>query len=185
MISRCPIPDDRYILRQPNTHRLNVEGKNADQGYCQERLPSRIRQPPGRRRRKLAAQNVNLKNKTFMNIVARSLLRITAKWIAAGAISAAFLGSTQIALAEGDLAAGRKKSETCLGCHASPNAENTYPMYRVPKVGGQHPEYIAAALKAYRDGTRPHMTMRANAASLSDEDIADIAAFFATVNEEG
>ena len=82
--------------------------------------------------------------------------------------------------AEGDPESGRMKAETCLGCHAAPNIENTYPMYRVPKVGGQHADYIVLALKAYRDGQRPHMTMQANAAGLSDQDIDDIAAFFAS-----
>ena len=86
----------------------------------------------------------------------------------------------QPVFAEGDAVAGRMKSDTCLGCHASPNIENVYPMYRVPKVGGQHAEYIMAALKAYRDGLRPHMTMQANASSLSDQDIEDIAAFFSS-----
>jgi len=52
----------------------------------------------------------------------------------------------------------------------------------VPKIGGQHEQYLIAALKAYRDKTRSHSTMHANAASLSDEDIADIAAYFASVN---
>ena len=100
-------------------------------------------------------------------------------------IAGLLLASTQIAIAEGDPVAGRKKSETCLGCHAAPNFENTYPMYRVPKVGGQHPEYLTAALKAYRDGLRSHKTMQANASNLSDQDIADIAAYFSSVNEEG
>lgn len=81
--------------------------------------------------------------------------------------------------ADGDAAEGRKKAETCLGCHAAINIENAYPMYRVPKVAGQHPEYIVAALNAYRSGERPHKTMQANAANLTDEDIADIAAYFA------
>lgn len=94
-------------------------------------------------------------------------------------ISAAAIGST-VVLAEGDAAVGRKKAETCLGCHSIPNLENTYPMYRVPKVAGQHADYIESALKAYKDGTRPHKTMRANAMNLSDEDIADIAAYFSS-----
>ena len=87
----------------------------------------------------------------------------------------------QSAFAEGDAAAGRIKAETCLGCHAVPNLENTYPMYRVPKVGGQDPAYIVVALKAYKNEQRPHKTMQANAASLSDQDMEDIAAFFASV----
>ena len=90
------------------------------------------------------------------------------------------LGTTAL-YADGDTAVGRLKAETCLGCHASPNAENTYPMYRVPKVGGQDATYIAAALNAYKSGARPHKTMQANAESLSDEDIADIAAYFSSL----
>lgn len=84
-----------------------------------------------------------------------------------------------LALAEGDAAAGRKAAETCLGCHAIDGYFNVYPTYHVPKVGGQSAAYIEAALKAYRDGGRKHETMNANAANLSDEDIANIAAYFA------
>ncbi len=88
------------------------------------------------------------------------------------------LGSFQLASAA-DTAAGQIKSETCLGCHGIPNYSNTYPTYKVPKLGGQHASYLESALKAYREGTRNHNTMHANAENLSDEDIADIAAFFA------
>ena len=83
------------------------------------------------------------------------------------------------ALSEGDAEAGRRKAETCLGCHASPTAHNVYPTYRIPKVGGQHAAYIVSALKDYRNGVRPHPTMHANAWNLSDQDIEDIAAYFA------
>ena len=82
------------------------------------------------------------------------------------------------AAAQGNAEEGRQKAETCLGCHAAINIENTYPMYRVPKVAGQHADYIESALKAYRSGERAHKTMQANAANLTDEDIADIAAYF-------
>ncbi len=87
--------------------------------------------------------------------------------------------AAQPALSEGDPVAGRLKAETCLGCHAAPTAQNIYPTYRVPKVGGQHAAYIISSLKDYRDGKRPHRTMHANAWSLSDQDIEDIAAYFA------
>ena len=73
--------------------------------------------------------------------------------------------------------AGRVKFQTCLGCHGIPGYKNTYPTYTVPRVGGQHPEYIVAALKAYKNGERSHKTMVAQAASLSEEDMADIAAY--------
>lgn len=85
--------------------------------------------------------------------------------------------------AEGDPKTGRVKAEGCLGCHGIEGYRNAYPSYRVPKVGGQSETYIIAALKAYRSGQRSHPTMRAQGADLSDEDIADIAAYFA--NTEG
>lgn len=84
------------------------------------------------------------------------------------------------ALAEGDLVAGRAKAEACLGCHGIEGYRNAYPSYRVPKIGGQSESYLIAALKAYRSGDRSHPTMRAQGASLSDEDIADLATYFAT-----
>lgn len=83
------------------------------------------------------------------------------------------------ALAEGDVEAGRVKANTCMGCHGIPFYNNAYPTYRVPKIGGMSAAYISAALKAYRSGERPHATMHSQAASMSDQDIADIAAFIA------
>ncbi|MDQ2696104.1 MAG: c-type cytochrome [Pseudomonadota bacterium] len=80
-------------------------------------------------------------------------------------------------LAAGDAAAGQYKFSTCTGCHSIPGYTNVYPTYHVPKLGGQHAGYIAAALNAYKIGDRPHPTMQANAANLSDEDMADIAAY--------
>lgn len=82
-----------------------------------------------------------------------------------------------VAAAEGDPAAGRAKAQTCLGCHAVPGYTNVYPSYHVPKLAGQRPEYIVSALKAYRQGDRPHPTMQANASNLSEQDMADIAAY--------
>lgn len=82
----------------------------------------------------------------------------------------------------GDPEVGRDKAETCLGCHGIPNYVNTYPTYHVPKIGGQHEAYLVAALQAYRDKQRSHDTMHANASSLSDEDIADIAAYLSSLN---
>ena len=91
---------------------------------------------------------------------------------------------TAPAFAAGDSEAGRLKANTCMGCHGIPGYTNAYPTYRVPKVAGQSADYLAAALKAYKSGERPHLTMRAQSASLSDQDIADIAAFLATVGEK-
>lgn len=79
--------------------------------------------------------------------------------------------------AAGDAAAGRNKFYTCTGCHAIPGYTTMYPTYHVPKLGGQHAEYIVAALNAYKKGDRQHPTMQANAATLGEQDIANIAAY--------
>lgn len=88
---------------------------------------------------------------------------------------------TGVALAAGDPVAGKAKFATCAGCHAIPGYTNVYPTYHVPRLGGQHPEYIVAALKAYQAGERQHPTMHANASPLSDQDQQDIAAYLAGV----
>jgi cytochrome c553 len=79
---------------------------------------------------------------------------------------------------EGDAKRGAVLAETCKGCHGVPGSHNAYPSYYVPKLGGQNADYIEIALQGYRRGTRSHPTMQAQASSLSDQDIADIAAFF-------
>jgi cytochrome c553 len=95
------------------------------------------------------------------------------------AVAAVCLYAGPTFAAPGNADDGRKKAATCMGCHGSPGLKNAYPGYKVPKLGGQHPEYIAAALKAYKDGQRSHPTMKAQAADLTDQDMANIAAYFA------
>lgn len=73
---------------------------------------------------------------------------------------------------------GKAISYTCLGCHGVPGYRNAYPNYSVPKLEGQHAEYIVIALQAYKAGERSHLTMHSQASSLSEQDMADIAAFF-------
>ena len=84
----------------------------------------------------------------------------------------------------GDPEAGKIKAYTCTGCHGIPGYNNVYPTYKVPKIGGQNYEYLASALKAYRDGERHHSTMELQASSLSDQDIEDIAAYFASLGQD-
>jgi cytochrome c553 len=74
---------------------------------------------------------------------------------------------------------GKAISYTCLGCHGIEGYRNAYPNYSVPKLRGQYPEYIVAALEEYKSGQRAHPTMHAQASELSEQDIADIAVFFA------
>ncbi len=80
----------------------------------------------------------------------------------------------------GDARRGSVLADTCMGCHGIAGYRNAYPSYRVPKLGGQHPEYVVIALQGYKNQTRPHKTMHAQAVSLSDQDMRDIATFFAS-----
>jgi len=80
---------------------------------------------------------------------------------------------------QGNPQRGKQLSYTCLGCHGVDGYKNAYPNYSVPELEGQHPEYLAAALKEYRDGDRAHLTMHSQASSLTDQDIADVVAYFA------
>ena len=95
------------------------------------------------------------------------------------ALAWAALAATPAGAADAD--AGRHKAGACLGCHGIISYTNVYPSYHVPKLAGQYAEYIVAALKAYRSGERGHPTMRAQAHTLNERDMADVAAFFAAL----
>lgn len=76
--------------------------------------------------------------------------------------------------------AGRDKVSMCMGCHGIPGYKTAFPStYNVPKLGGQHAAYIVKALQAYKSGDRTHPSMRAIAAGLSEQDMADVAAYYA------
>jgi len=80
-----------------------------------------------------------------------------------------------------DAKRGSTKVQMCIGCHGIVGYQADFPqVYKVPKIAGQDAKYIAAALTAYRSGDRKFPTMRSVAASLSDQDIADLAAFYST-----
>ncbi len=85
----------------------------------------------------------------------------------------------QTAFANGDAEAGEELGYSCLGCHGIEGYRNAYPSYRVPKLGGQTSTYLVIALKGYRDGMRAHPTMSAQAESLTDQEIDDVAAYLA------
>lgn len=85
------------------------------------------------------------------------------------------------AQAAGDPKAGQLKTSMCAGCHGIPGWRTAYPtVYSVPKLGGQHAEYMVAALKAYKSGERSHPSMVAIAGSLSEQDMEDLAAYYAS-----
>jgi len=77
-----------------------------------------------------------------------------------------------------DAARGEQLAQTCLGCHGAPGLRNPGPVYSIPMIGGQHSEFILSSLQAYKAKLRSHGTMQAQASNLSEEDMADIAAFF-------
>jgi cytochrome c553 len=82
----------------------------------------------------------------------------------------------------GDAAAGHEKTRMCVGCHGISGWRAAYPeIYSVPMIYGQHPAYIVKALQSYKSGERSHPSMRAIVSSLSDQDIADLAAYYGAV----
>jgi len=79
----------------------------------------------------------------------------------------------------GDAKAGQNKAEMCIGCHGIPGYQNSFPeVHKVPKISGQSDKYIVASLNAYKKGDRRHPTMRGIAGALSEQDMADLAAFY-------
>lgn len=99
------------------------------------------------------------------------------------AVTAALVFAGSVAQADevkGNAAAGNGKVWLCIGCHSIPDYRADYPLvYKVPMIGGQNAAYIASALAAYKKGERKHPTMRSIAASLSDQDMADIGEYYA------
>jgi len=94
---------------------------------------------------------------------------------------AASLGLSSYAAqaAEGRPHIGQKKISLCIGCHGIPGYRTTFPdTYQVPKLGGQHAGYIVSALQAYKAGDRKHPDMNSIATTLSEQDMADIAAYY-------
>jgi cytochrome c553 len=99
--------------------------------------------------------------------------------VGAGALIAT--GLPAVAADAGDPAAGKGKTTMCAGCHGIGGYKTVFPeVYHVPKLGGQHAAYIVKALQEYKAGNRSHPTMRAIAAGLSDKDMADLAAYYAS-----
>jgi cytochrome c553 len=80
---------------------------------------------------------------------------------------------------KGDVKVGEKKIAMCIGCHGIIGYQASFPeIYKVPKISGQGSKYIVSALSAYKKGDRKHPTMRGIGESLSDQDMADVAAYY-------
>ena len=80
---------------------------------------------------------------------------------------------------KGDAAAGATKNAMCIGCHGIKGYQASFPeVYKVPMISGQSAKYIAASLNAYKKGERKHPTMRGISETLTDQDIADLSAYY-------
>ncbi len=112
-----------------------------------------------------------------MNLQLPAIVRflVTAATLATVAVSASAQAIT------GDAKAGQNKAEMCIGCHGIPGYQNSFPeVHKVPKISGQTDKYIIASLSAYKKGDRKHPTMRGIGGGLSEQDMADLAAFYST-----
>ena len=80
---------------------------------------------------------------------------------------------------KGDAKQGETKNAMCIGCHGIVGYQASFPeIHKVPKISGQGSKYIVSALNAYKKGERKHPSMRGVADSFSDQDIADLAAYY-------
>jgi cytochrome c553 len=95
------------------------------------------------------------------------------------ALALALAAGAAQAQTTGNAAAGKSKNSMCIGCHGIAMYHTAFPaVYHVPMIAGQSPTYIVKALQAYRAGERSHPTMQGIAKSLSDQDMADLAAYY-------
>ena len=97
------------------------------------------------------------------------------------ALAVAFVTSPSLAQEiRGDAKAGETKNAMCVGCHGIEGYRTSYPtVYQVPRLGGQHAEYLVKALQAYKTDARSHPSMKGIAATLSEQDMEDLAAYYA------
>jgi cytochrome c553 len=112
-----------------------------------------------------------------MNQLLPTIIRtlVAAATLSAAALTAHAQGVT------GDAQSGQKKADMCIGCHGIPGYQNSFPeIHKVPMISGQTAQYIAASLAAYKKGDRKHPSMRGIAGSLSEQDMADLGAFYAS-----
>ena len=102
-----------------------------------------------------------------------SLLATLAAFLAAGSMTVSTAAVAQ------DAKAGEKKVQMCIGCHNLPGYQSSFPeVYKVPKIAGQNAKYIVSALNAYKKGERKHPSMVGIATTLSEQDMADVAAWY-------
>ncbi len=119
-----------------------------------------------------------------MNKLLKTLLTNVVKFAVSSATTVTLLGASAAVSAQdikGDAKVGQSKAAMCIGCHGIVGYQASFPeIYKVPKISGQGAKFIVSSLNAYKKGERKHPTMRGIADSLSDQDMADLAAFYST-----
>ena len=122
-----------------------------------------------------------MKNLRHLLISAASTLLLMGLVPSAGAQSAA-AGGPQA----GSPQAGERKAAMCIGCHGIAGYQSSFPeIYKVPMIAGQNAKYIASSLAGYKKGDRKHPTMHAVATSLSEQDMADLSAYYEQLGKAG
>ena len=119
-----------------------------------------------------------------MNKLLKTLLTNVVKLAVSSATVVTLLGATTAVNAQdikGDAKVGQSKAAMCIGCHGIVGYQASFPeIYKVPKISGQGAKFIVSSLNAYKKGERKHPSMRGIAESLSDQDMADLAAYYST-----
>ncbi len=146
---------------------LNILISNFSEVTCSSRLAVKTLFPDTLNMKK------TISTSGFLSAVAPSVLAFTL---------ATTSGLSLAQAPAGDAALGRAKAVAiCSGCHGTPGTKTAYPeVYDVPKIGGQNAAYLTSALKAYRSGERYNQTMKALASSLTDAEMVNIAAYYAS-----
>lgn len=109
----------------------------------------------------------------------RFILRVVPAAVLAGALAALAHGQDKQAPAAKSGQSRDNALAMCTGCHGIPGYKTAFPdVYHVPKIAGQQPAYIVNALKAYKSGERSHPSMRGIAASLTEEDMKQLADYY-------
>ena len=126
--------------------------------------------------------NVHSRSRWIGSLAAAACAVLASSAAAQGAAKSASKGAAPAAAAPivGNADAGAKKNAMCIGCHGIPDYKTAFPtVYRVPKIAGQSEKYLVVALNAYKNGERNHPSMKGIVAGLSDQDIADLAVYYA------
>ena len=104
----------------------------------------------------------------------------------AALVAAAALSALPVqAQVTGDAKAGEGKVAMCIGCHGIIGYQSSFPeVYKVPRIAGQNAKYIGAVLESYKKGDRKHPSMRGIATSLTEQDIADVSAYYEELGKQ-